>query len=205
VVASYRIANYDTPFWVSANRSDGRYNRTGAGEATQYLTLHPLGCVAEYLRAQHVLGPEELAERFVRVWIVELDLSRAGRLTFDNAAEHGLAASDVVADDRSACQAWADRVRAEPTSPRVWIVPNAALPGTENVVVFGARVMSPFHLPPVDVDVDLPATIVGDISLLPAVVLPQTRFRGQVHAAFEAWKRGEPFDYQEPGRYPFPG
>lgn len=203
MTTSYRIANYDTPFWINPNRSSGRYNRAGA-EATQYLTLHPLGSVAEYLRAQHLADPEMLAHRSVRAWIIEIDLTGAGVLTFDNAGDHGLAADELVADDHRACQAWADGVRADVTLPHVWVVPNAALAGTENVVVFGGRVLSPFHLPPIDREVDLPATILGDVSSLPPVVIPQTRLRGQKHDGFEAWHRGAVFAYREPGGYPFP-
>lgn len=205
MVTSYRMANYDTPFWIDPNRSAGRYNRAGGRGATQYLTLHPLGCIAEYLRAHDLLTSGDLAERFVRIWVVEVDLSGAGSLSFDNAGDHGLTVSDLVADDHEACRAWADRVRADPTLPRTWVVPNAALAGTENVVIFGERVLSPFHSPPIDSDADLPATIVGDVSLLPSVVIPQTRFRGQPHVSLEAWEQGIRFDYQEPGSYPFPG
>ena len=204
MVASYRIANYDTPFWAGPNRAAGRFNRAGGPGATQYLTLHPLGCIAEYLRGHDLSGPADLAERFVRIWVAEVDLSEAAHLGFDDAGDHGLAASDLVADDHEACRAWADGVRADPSLPRIWVVPNAALAGTDNVVIFGERVLSPFHSPPVDPDVDLPATIVGDVSLLPAVVLPQTRFRGRPHASLEAWERGVRSEYQEPGSYPFP-
>jgi hypothetical protein len=204
VTTAYRIANYDVPFWIDPNRSTGRYNRAPSGRATQYLCLHPLGCVAEYLRAQNLVSPDELSRRLVRIWIVEVDLSAAGSLTFDNADDHGLVAADLVADDHTACRDWADRVGADPAMPRIWTVPNAALAGTENVVIFGGRVMSPFHLPPIDDEVDLPATIVGDVSLLPSVVVPQTRFRGRAHAALDAWTRGEPFEYREPLTYPFP-
>lgn len=203
MVAAYRIANHDTPFWVSPNRSTGRFNRADGGDATQYLSLHPLGCVAEYLRAHDLSSPDDLADRYVRIWVVDVDLAGTGVLTFDTAADHGIAAADLVSDDLRACQRWADRVRADRALPRSWVVPNAALPGTENVVVFGGRVLAPFHLPAIDPEVDLPATIVGDVSLLPSVVVPQTRFRGQRHAAFEAWKRGATYEYREPDRYPF--
>jgi hypothetical protein len=202
VAVAFRVANHDTPFWVNPNRSAGRYNAAG-DPPTQYLTLHPLGCVAEVLRGQDLRTPERLRERMVRIWAVRIDLGDAERLAFDDAAAHGLDPRDLIADDQRACRRWARGVRGA-GGPSTWIVPNAALPGTENVVVFGERVLAPYHQPPVDAELDVPATIVGDLSLLPEVVLAQTRFRGRPHAGYEAWRRGAPYDYREPVTYPLP-
>lgn len=203
MTTAYRIANHDTPFWVSPNRSAGRYNRAFEG-ATQYLSLHPLGCAAEYLRGQDLRTIELARERLIRIWVVEVDLGGSAILDFDQASTHGLDPWDLVSDDEGACREWAAALRTRSEAAATWVVPSAALPGTDNIVIFGERVIAPFHSPPIDAAVDLPATIVGDLSLVPAVMLAQTRFRGDPHVAYDAWRRGEPFEYREPPDYPFP-
>jgi hypothetical protein len=50
-----------------------------------------------------------------------------------------LEAGDLVDDDHSACQGAGSRLGFAEAEPKAWIYPSAALPGTRNVVIFGAR------------------------------------------------------------------
>jgi len=197
----FRFANYDTPLWVNPNRWGLRYNQ--ADEApTQYLSLHPLGCVAEYMRAQDLRDEGALHGLLIRIWAVKVDFEGAGVLDFDRAESLGLTAHDLISDDYEPCQEWATEVRGSADMPVVWIVPNAALPGTENAVILAPRVMSSFHLPPPDPTLDTPATIVGDYSSLPAAIVPLVRFRGQDHAGFEGWAHKGTCEFRDPDHYP---
>jgi hypothetical protein len=202
VRVGFRSANYDTPLWVNPDRMPYRFNAPEEAP-TQYLALHPLGCVAEYLRGNDLQTPESLNERVLRVWALKLEIDGAGVLSFDSADSHGLQAHDLISDDYGPCQDWATAIRKNSDAPNTWIVPSAALPGTENVVIFGPRVMSSFDLQPEDPGIEIPATVVADVAMLhPDYLIPFVRFRGLDHWAFEAWSQGEPYAFLDPPHYP---
>lgn len=131
------------------------------------------------------------------MWALKLDLSTSGVLSFDTAATYGLQASDLVSDDYGPCENFGTRVRADAALPSTWLVPSAALPGSTNVVVFGPRVMSAFDADPIDPTVDVPATIAAERATPPAFLLPHVRRFGAPHDAFEAWNKGDAFDFRE--------
>ncbi len=56
-------------------------------------------------------------------------------ITFDNADTYGLSADDLVADNQTACRDLARQFRNDPDGPRALVVPSAALPGTQNLVL----------------------------------------------------------------------
>jgi hypothetical protein len=116
-------------------------------------------------------------------------------ITFDTAGEHGLEAADLVSDDQTRCRGLAARLRG--AGARGMVVPSAALPGTGNVVLFGARVGSPYLLEPLG-EVDVPASITAHDGRPVASLLDRVRFRGDEHAALAAWRRGEEFAFDEP-------
>jgi RES domain-containing protein len=193
---AWRIAAWDTPLWIAGSRRAGRYNRAG-DPPTQYLCLHPWGPWAELLRWSDRRTREEAAELSTRLWSVRLTLPAAPRrITFDDAAGMGIDAADLVSDDHTVCQELADEARSRGDSSVV--VPSAALAGTENLVVFGPRAMSPWQLPPVDVDVDVPAAVAGDRAGSPLAVLPHVRWRGEPHRGLAGWQAGRPYTFLEP-------
>ena len=118
------------------------------------------------------------------------------RIGFAEAAEHGLRPGDLVSDDLRACHRLADRLRAA-GAPGA-IVPSAALPGTDNVVLFGERAASPYLVDPLGrgrrPGLARPRTAAGRRSACSTRV----RRRGAPHAALEAWRAGEPFRFREP-------
>ena len=198
---AFRFANYDTPLWVNPNRSGHRFNLPEEAP-TQYLSLHPLGCVAEYLRGDDLREPEGTFNRLIRIWAVKVDIESAGVLSFDAADGHGLQAHDLISDDYEPCQAWATGIRQDAGQPRMWLVPSAALPGTDNVVIFGPRVMSPYALTPPDPLIEMPATVIADGSLPPPYLIPDVRYYGDDHGGFEAWTDGVTYVYRDPQQYP---
>ena len=117
------------------------------------------------------------------------------RIGFEEAAEHGLRPGDLVSDDLRACHRLADRLRAARTPGA--IVPSAALPGTENVVLFGERAAAPYLLDPLS-GIDVPASLTADGGRPPLGVLERVRRRGAPHPALERWRSGEPFRFDEP-------
>jgi RES domain-containing protein len=192
----WRIAGWDTPFWSGPNRRAGRYNRA-ALDATQYLCLHPWGPWAEVLRWDDRRTTEDAAELSVRLWSVRVTLPDAPRrISFDDAATLGVDASDLVAEDYSVCQDLADEARAQ--GELALVVPSAALPGTETLVLLGPRVLTPWQLPPVDLTIDVPAAVTTDRGGPPLTMLPHVRWRNAPHRGLEDWRAGRPVDFLEP-------
>jgi hypothetical protein len=193
---TWRIAAWDTPLWIAPSRRGGRYNRAG-DPPTQYLCLHPWGPWAELLRWSDRRTEREAAELSTRLWSVRLGLEEPPRrITFADAAQLGIDASDLVAEDFTDCQELADEARRRGDSSL--IVPSAALPGTETLVVLGARALSPWHLAPVDATVDVPAAVASDRAGSPLAVLPFVRWRGDPHLALSEWQAGRPYLFLEP-------
>lgn len=191
----YRISNWDTPLRVNPNRTAGRYNDAGS-QATQYMGLHPLTPWAEYLRANGLRDPAELAEHRLRLWAIRVDLAEARRVDFTNARDFKIEAADLVADDHSPCRRLAERLRGDTHGPRMIIVPSAALPGTENLVIFGERTPIPYLWTPVD-SVDLPACVLAERSQPPAEISPLVRHRGEPHRGLEEWEAGRRFRFPD--------
>jgi RES domain-containing protein len=193
-LAAFRLAAWDTPFWTNPNRRDGRYNR--AGEApTQYLALHPLTPWAELLRFDGRVTEAESQELRLPLWTFFFDLAveEVLRITFDNASDYGLGPEDLVADDYGSCQAFAAGLReGSETSANVLVVPSAALPGTENLVILAPRVVSPYDVKPIQ-DVDV-ATSLAAVRARPPYGLAafvHHKSTGTRHAGLEAWESGD--------------
>lgn len=189
----YRLAAWDTPLWVLPNRRAGRYNRAGEGP-TQYLALHPLTPWAELLRFDGRRTEEEANELRPPLWAVRVKFEPADtvELTFDNASEWGLEPEDLVSDSRAATQALAARLRADPSGPTALVVPSAALPGTRNLVLLGARVKVEYDQAPVD-DGDVATALAALEARAPRGLVGAVHHRGAngKHAGLQAWQRDE--------------
>lgn len=194
-LVAYRSADWDTPWWDRPNRAAGRFNRV-LDPPTQYISLHPLGPFAERLRG---LGRGVLADVDTiawRSWAVRVLDDDLVPITFDSAARHGLTPDELIADDWTSCQDMADRLRAAGT-PGI-IVPSAALPGSENIVLFGPKVASPYLLAPIDPDVDVPTAHSAERSAAPLEILGLIRWHGEPHPGLESWKAGGIYRFSDP-------
>ncbi len=194
-VIVYRHASFGTPLRTEPARQPGRYHDEDQAVPTQYLCLHPLGPLAELMRGNSLRRPEQIRQVRARTWALRLTGENLPEITFDTAHEHGLTPGDLVADDQTACRRLAADLRRAGT-PGV-VVPSAALPGTQSVVLFGPRVGSPYLLEPLG-EVDVPASITAHDGRPVASLIELVRFHGDAHAGLEAWQRGEPFAFDEP-------
>jgi|SRR5680860_1254782 len=189
----FRIANWDTPLRPNPHRSPGRYNRAGS-PPTQYIALHPLTPWAEYLRSNDLRSPEQCAELQLNLWALRVDLAEAVEIGFESsAADFGIEPDDLVGDRHAACQALADRLRADSSLPKALIVPSAALPGTRNLVLLGAKEAIPYQWTPIDGG-DIPACAITKASRPPDGLLGKVRFAGDPHAELDAWRNGRRYE-----------
>jgi hypothetical protein len=196
----FRASAYRTPTRVRAHQDAGRYNRIDS-PPTQYFSLHPLGPWAEVIRNRGFTDPEDALTFRLPIWAVRLVLSDDPVLVgFDEAAGGAtpapIGASDLIADDQSACRAFADAVRADAAAPKVLRVPSAALPGTENIVIFGARAMIEYLAAPRRAQ-QVPASLVAVGGRATGSLLPLIRHRGQAHAGYDAWADGDRYALSE--------
>lgn len=197
-IRAYRIAAHDTPLWALPNRRAGRFNGAGEGE-TQYLCLHPLGPWAEILRAEG-MDEEQAAQLRLPLWALRVCLEdEPARIGFENATEWGISPQELVSDDHGACRRLARKLRADPAAPKAIVVPSAALPGTENLVLFGPRVRLRFLARPID-ERDVPLSLLTEDGSAPRGLneLVHCRGEGHRHPALDAWERGEDYAFREP-------
>lgn len=186
-VVAYRHAAYDSPWWVIPSARAGRFNRPFEDEPTQYLALHPLGPTAELLRHQ-LRGPDvDLADTILaNLWAALIDpVESLIDITFDNCAtDFGIGPEELVGDDYVSTQALAIRLRDAGVGG--CRVPSAALPGTDNLILFGSRVAHPYlELP--STPEECPTGHLTDGARLAHEVMPLVRFKGSPHAALDTW------------------
>jgi hypothetical protein len=198
----YRVAAYRTPTRVRAHDRAGRYHRTDS-PPTQYFSLHPLGPWAEAIRNRGYTDPDDALTLRLPVWAVRLVVSEEPvRVDFDAAAAGltpaPIAPPDLVADDQRPCRELADALRFDPRAPKLLRVPSAALPGAENLVIFGPRRMIEYSATPRRRQ-QLPAAMAGFSARSPASPLPLIRHRGEAHAGYDAWVEGREYRVPEVG------
>lgn len=195
----FRISDWDTPLRVNPHRSPGRFHGAGS-PPTQYICLHPLGPWAEYLRYHDLRRPEDTADLRLNVWALKLNLDDSLKLDFEETErrteELEIRPDNLVSDDHSACRRLAEQLRNDSALPKAIVVPNAALPGTRNLVIFGPRVQIPYQWEPIDSG-DIPACAVTKASQPPAGLLERVRFSGQPHAELAAWQSGRRFEFRD--------
>lgn len=185
-VVAYRHAAYDSPWWVIPSTRAGRFNRAYEDQPTQYLALHPLGPTAELLRHQ-LRGPDfDLADTILaNLWAVLVDAEASPDVTFDNCAtDYGITPEELVGDDYAPTQALAIRLRG--AGAEGFKVPSAALPGSDNLILFGSRVVHPYRQLPLTPE-ECPTGHLTDGARPAHEVMPFVRFRGWPHAALDTW------------------
>lgn len=188
-LTAFRHAAYDSPWRVLPSAQPGRFHRAGR-DTVQYLSLHPLGPAAEMLR--HNVGPGgEVDDVLVNLWVATIDLHDVVSIDFGDADAYGCTPDELVGDDVAPTQALADRVR--DSGAGAMIVPSAALPGTNTLVVFGVRVAHPYLWQPVTPD-EVPTGHLSDAARPAAEVVGHVRWFHTPHAALQQWQATGGYD-----------
>lgn len=196
-LTTFRLANYETPLWPVPNFNAGRYNRAGTG-ATQYLGLHPMTPWAEALRNEDRRTRERAQMLHYPLWAIRVELADEPlELSFASATENGLSPEDLVADDQSACRAFAEGLREAETYALG--APSAALPGTGNLVILEPAVVTFYDAEPIGRE-DLPTAMAAQDGRCPDGLWDLVHYRGAqtAHPALDAWSNGDEYVFEEP-------
>jgi hypothetical protein len=180
----YRHSSHSDPLWPVPNSTDGRFHRKG--QIAQYLCLHPLGPAAEMLR--HQLGPRavvQIREVVLSLWAIQVSDEGIIEITFDNCTDYSIEPAQLVADNYFFTQDLADGFHAGGLAGIK--VPSAALPGTDNLVLFGPRVADDYLGEPVPPE-ELSTGHLTDYAHPSPELWPYVRWIGMPHSALSDWK-----------------
>jgi RES domain len=178
---AYRHAAYDTPWRVAPSPAGGRFHRPG-DRIVQYLCLHPLGPAAEMLR--HIVGPDRDPDHLVlNLWVARLDVD-ATVVSFANCHDWDITPDQLVGQDSEPTRELAERVSQD--GHEGMIVPSAALPGTQNLVLFGPRLLQSYLMAPLSSG-EVSTGHLTDGARSVAEVVPLVRWLGEPHPALEMW------------------
>ena len=185
----FRHAAYDSPWWTLPSSPAGRFHRARL-QTVQYLSLHPLGPAAEMLR--HNVGPSGNPDDVIlNLWTAVVDVDDVTQIDFGDCARYGLTADELVGDDYSRTQELADVVRdSGATGMRV---PSAALPGTDDLILFGARILNSFLSAPLTPE-EIPTGHLTEGARAAEEVARHVRWFGMPHKAAEQWKTVGTYD-----------
>jgi FXSXX-COOH protein len=199
----FRAIGGRLPLWVTPNVVDGRFNGATplAGAAppgarpVQYLCLHPLGPLAEAIRHDETGLPEAIRRN---LFVGYVRLRRVLHVDIPAASDMGIEPEALVGDDYAVTRNWLDGILQSLPRLEGLRVPSAALPGTENLVLFGARRPSPYPGPGRRA-VDLPMAAIGlDASAIERLTARVTRFGASPHPAVAAFRAGRPYGFTQP-------
>lgn len=199
----FRAVGGRLPLWTTPNVVTGRFNVAAplAGAApsgarpVQYLCLHPLGPLAEAIRHDET-GMPEAVRRNLFVGVVALQ--RVLSVDFASSSELGIEPEDLVGDDYTRTVAWLARLIAARPDLDGLVVPSAALPGTDNLVVLGARRPSPYP-GPARRGVDVPMAAFGlDARAIERLAGVVHRFGSGVHPGVAAYREGRGLAFTQP-------
>src|SRR5262245_1751104 len=186
---AFRHAAYDTPWWAAPSSREGRFHRAGQ-DTVQYWSLHPLGPAAEMLR--YNVGPDgDPDDVLLNLWTALIDIDDVTRVDFAACGRYGGTADELGGEDYTPTQGLAGAGRA--SGATAMVVPSAALPGTDNLIVFGERLLHPYLWEPVMPE-EVPTGHLSDAARAPAEVAGRVRWFGTAHAAAEQWKATGGYD-----------
>jgi RES domain-containing protein len=181
----FRYSSYDVPFWIRANTTDERWHSAGDG-ATQYLSATADGAWAELIRNENLRSEGDLALVAMPFWQAQIDQGHiADYGDFEKADRAGFDPESLITDDHAACQEEGRRLRAAGFAGVLY--PSAALPGEQNIALFGPKILLPWGAAR-RLASGIPATQIT-VGSPPSVLLPRVRHVGARHAGFSEYQR----------------
>ena len=181
----FRYSSYDVPFWVRPNTTDERWHLSGDG-VTQYLSATTDGAWAELIRNENLRSEGDLSMVAMPLWQAKIEQTHiADYHDFETAGRAGFDPEALIHDDQRACQMEGKRLRRAGFAGVLY--PSSALPGEENLALFGPRIMLPLGTSRQLVS-GIPASKLT-VGAPPADLLPRVRHRGARHAGYSEYER----------------
>lgn len=181
----FRYSSYDVPFWVRPNTTNERWHLNGDG-VTQYLSATTDGAWAELIRNENLRAESDLSFVAMALWQAKIEQTRiADYHDFEAADLAGFDPEALIHDDQSVCREEGRRLRQAGFSGVLY--PSSALPGEENLALFGPRIALPWGAPRRLVS-GIPASKLS-VGAPPADLLPRVRHVGARHAGYSEFQR----------------
>jgi hypothetical protein len=181
----FRYSSYDVPFWARANTTDERWHCSGDGP-TQYFSATSDGAWAELIRNENLRSEADLALVSIGLWQARVEQAHvADYRDFETAESAGFDPERLIDDDQTTCRIEGQRLRAAGFGGVLY--PSSALPGEQNLALFGPRILLPWGAPR-----RLASGIPGNRITLgapPADLLPRVRHNGARHAGLSEYQR----------------
>ena len=179
--AYFRWSDYDSPFWAVPNTYGGRWHHRGDGP-TQYLSASPNGAWAEKARYEGLQTEDDLSLIRTSVWIARVHVEAiVDYSSFGKAEAAGFSGEALIDDDHARCRDEGARLRE--LGYHGVVAPSAALPGVQNLTLFGPRVRTSWLREPT-LSSSIPACIVAVGGPAPGLA-SEVRQHGQPHAEYE--------------------
>lgn len=183
--AFFRYSSYDVPFWARSNTSSERWYSAGDGP-TQYLSATPDGAWAELIRNENLRSEADLDLVQMALWQAQIEQGRiADYGDFEAAEEAGFDPEALIHDDQTQCRQEGRRLRDAGFAGLIY--PSAALPGEQNLVLFGARILLPWGASR-RLASGVPANKLT-VGAPPKDLLPRVRHAGARHAGYSEYQR----------------
>jgi hypothetical protein len=181
----FRYSSYDVPFWARPNTTDERWHGRGDG-ATQYLSATPDAAWAELIRNENLRSEADLALVQIPLWQASIELGNVADYgDFATAERANFDPEALIDDNQTACRAEGRRLREAGFAGVLY--PSSALPGEQNLVLFGPRILLPWGAPR-RLTSGVPANKLT-IGAPPRDLLPRVRHVGARHAGFSEHQR----------------
>lgn len=181
----FRYSSYDVPFWVRPNTTDERWHSAG-DSATQYLSATPDGAWAELIRNENLRSEADLSLVQMPLWQARIDQAHiADYGDFETAQRARFNPEALIDDDQTVCRAEGRRLREAGFAGVLY--PSAALPGEQNLVIFGPRILLSWGA-----SRRLASGVPGSrltVGAPPRDLLPRVRHVGARHAGFSEFQR----------------
>lgn len=199
-VVAYRGVSGMRPLWWTPNLGSGRWHGPAQPQPVQYLSTHPMGPLAEQARHAGTHTAPELRQLRRHVFALRVQLSRVVVLDFDRAAGVGLEPEALVGPPTTypVCSGWLGALIGRSPEIEGLLVPSAALPGVQTLVVIGRRHPFPYLATPRRA-LDIPCAVIGldayAVTTLAGRIQPLGR---SDHPALRAWREGRPYEFVQP-------
>lgn len=190
----FRLTQFNNPIWDTKNlpQSIGRYNPPELEIPVHYFSLHPLTPWAELLRFNY-LNAAEVRQSFEddmftsNLWYGIYNCSNTEEITFDTASNFNLCPEDLISDSYRACHNFVYNFIHLKKEAVSITVPSAALPGTQNLVIFGELEKAPYEFSKTDTNSIYiqPAAVQATF---PKGIVEHVRFKQAAHLGYKMWQ-----------------